>query len=131
MCYLPHQQGTSDVVFSDPEFNLILLYVFCFLLKHRPHSLMMWFSSLHCSLTGFFLCASNMPHSCPPLGLCTALPSSKRLWSLSSLPPDLNLSATSFKRPSVSICLQDPFPVPTPCFLSFSCLAVLESILFF
>lgn len=30
MCYLPHRQGTSDVVFSDPEFNLILLYVFCF-----------------------------------------------------------------------------------------------------
>ena len=43
---------------------------------------------------------------------------------------DLNLHVTSSKRPSLSVCLQDPFPVPTPRFLSYSCLAVLESILF-
>lgn len=66
--YLPHGQGTSDLVFSDPEFSLILLYVFCFLTltlfifffssisTGLADDGPLWLSSLHCGLTGFPLC---------------------------------------------------------------------------
>lgn len=117
-------------------YSFVSLIVFIFLFKSLnadlPHSPLILCHSPFPSLQPRqLLCDLNMSHSRPPLDLCTAAPSAKCLHS-SLHYPDTNPSVTSSGRPSLSVRVQDPFPILHALFPLFFMLgSTQKSILFY